>query len=152
MSYKLELRRLRETQIEMDRVARELHGDPMVEATRDATLYVVRDARRLSPVDRGVLRASILPEVKSTGKEVIGVVGSDQKHAPFMEFGARPHWPPIAALATWARRHGTSPFLVARAIARNGIKERRFLRGALEINRDRINRRYERAVRDIVRK
>lgn len=147
----VEIRKLRETQREMDRVARELHGDPMVEAMRDSTLYVTRDARRLSPVDMGVLRASIVPEVSSSGKEVRGVVGSDKKHAPFMEFGTRPHWPPISALVTWARRHGTSAYLVARAIARKGIKERRMLREGLAMNRDRIKQRFIRAVKEIVR-
>lgn len=150
--FSAELRGLRETQANMDRIARELHGDTMVEGMRDATLYVVRDARKLAPVDRGILRASILPEVRSEGRTVQGVIGSNQQHAPFMEFGTRPHWPPLGALAVWARRHGTSAFVVARAIARHGIKARRYLRGALEMNVGRIVSRLERAVQESIRK
>lgn len=42
--------------------------------------------------------------------------------AIFVERGTRPHWPPIAALAGWARRHGRNAFLVARAISRYGTR------------------------------
>lgn len=146
----LEVRGLKETQRYFDQVARDIHGAPMVDAMQDATLLVTRDARKNAPVDRGILRASILPEVRSTAREVIGVVGSNQQHAPYMELGTKPHFPPLAALQVWARRHGVSAYLVARSIARKGIKARMFLRNAFISNVPAITRRLERAVKEII--
>lgn len=141
-----------ETRNEMDRIARELHGSPMVDAMRDATLMVTYSARKLSPVNDGQLRASIVPEVRTEGREVIGIVGSNKVYAPAMEFGARPHWPPLWALVSWARKHGTTAYVVARAIARRGLAPRRYLRGALEQNAARIFQRLSDAVRHIVQR
>lgn len=137
-NWRAELRGARESSDENDRIVRDMHGGPMLDAMREATMIVTRDARKNAPVDRGILRASIAPEVRSSGREVIGVVGSNQKHAPMMEFGTKPHWPPLDALRVWARRHGMNVYLVARSIARKGIKERRFLRNALTNNAQRI--------------
>jgi len=140
-----------ETRDEMDRMVRELQGEPMLEGMRDATLMVTRSARQHSPVDRGRLRSNIGPEVRMEGREVIGVVGSNLTYAPPMEFGARPHWPPLSALVVWARRHGTSAYVVARAIARRGLKPRSYLRDALKENAQAIFDRLSRAVRKITR-
>jgi len=95
-------------------------------------LRVQRAARENAPVDRGGLRQSIAEVVRGIGVLVRGIVGSAKHYAPYMEFGTKPYWPPIKALEVWARRHGTSAFLVARAIATHGIKARRFLRRAFE--------------------
>ena len=104
----------------MERAVRELRGTPMLNAMRDSTLFVTRDAKINAPVDSGRLRASITPEVRTAGETVEGVVGSNVTYAPYVELGTRPHWPPLAALEVWARRHHTSAFLVARAIAERG--------------------------------
>ena len=81
-----------------------------------------------------------------------GIVGSNVVYAPFMELGTRPHWPPRSALEVWARRHGTTAFLVCRAIARRGTKARRFLQRAVEENERRIHQLFERAGRIILEK
>ena len=101
-----------------------------VRGMRKGVLRVQRAARQNAPVDTGRLRASIATRVSPVGKGVRGVVGSAVHYAPYQEFGAKPHWPPIAALETWARRHGTSAYLVARSIAQKGIKAKRYLRDA----------------------
>jgi hypothetical protein len=44
----------------------------------------------------------------------------------------------VSAVAAWARRHGVSPFLVARAIGRKGVRPAPFLLPAYEKNRSRI--------------
>ena len=142
---------LKETQAEMERIAAELHGAPVVQAIRDSTLLVQRDAKIAAPVDTGRLRASIMPEIRTPGNDVEGVVGSNVFYAPFMEYGTRPHWPPQSALETWARRHGTSAFVVARAIARRGTKARLFLTNAFESNKDKIIHHINNAVRGIIK-
>jgi HK97 gp10 family phage protein len=132
----IEFRGLNETIVKLDRTDRDVKdtSEPM----RQATMLVTGAARRNAPVDRGVTRASIMPSVESRNNSTVGVVGSNQMSALFMERGTRPHWPPLAALETWARRHGTTAFLVARAISRRGTKARLFLQHALDDNRGRI--------------
>ncbi len=137
----VEVRGLVEAQQKLEQVMSDLHGEEFLNAMRDGVLLVSRDAKTLAPVDTGRLRASITPEIRrsgTAGKDVTGVVGSNVKYAAAMELGSRPHWPPISALEVWAKRHGVSPYLVARAIARRGTKARRFLQTAFEQNEDRI--------------
>jgi len=142
---------LKETQANLDKIAQDLRGAPMVQAMRDATMLVTGDARRLAPVDTGRLRASIMPEVKSMNNEIMGIVGSNVVYAPYMELGTRAHWAPPGALALWARRHGVSEFVIRRAIAMRGTKARKFLQGGFEKNKIEIVRRIEQAVGDIIR-
>lgn len=147
-----EVRGLLETQRELERVAAELHGEPMVQAFRDATLILTRDAKKESPVDVGRLRSSITPEVRTRGMNVEGVTGTNVKYGPYMETGTKPHWPPRGALETWARRHGVSEFVVRRAIARKGTRARRYFQAAFEKNEDEIKRMIDGAVGKIVSK
>ena len=136
----LDVRGLEEVQAEMERVARDLAGGPMVDAMQQAALLVQRDAKINAPVDTGRLRASITPEVRPHGNTVRGVVGSNVKYAPYVELGTRPHWPPPGALQPWARRHGISEYLVRRAIGMRGTKAVKYLERAVTENADRIHR------------
>lgn len=133
----------------MLRIAREIHGNRMVNAMQRATLIVLRDAKRNAPVDTGRLRSSLTNEVKSIGvmtKTLQGIVGTTVDYAPYMEHGtgtpagnAPVRMPPPRALQGWARRHGTNAFVVARAIyRRGGLEPRRFLQRALDDNERRI--------------
>lgn len=147
-----EVRGALETQRKLEQVARDLHGAPMVQAFRSATTLVHTEAKVLSPVDSGRLRASITMVVEAVGKKVRGVVGSNVVYAAAMETGTRPHWPPLRALERWARRHGTTAYVVARAIARRGTKPRRYLQGAFEKHKRRIQEIVKGAVSGIVKK
>lgn len=159
-SVSAEIRGLKETQQKMDQVARDLHGTPMLEGMRDATMLVSRDARIFAPVDTGRLRASITPEVRTEGNNVVGVVGSNVAYAPYMELGTgvyvgRPaYFPPPAALEVWARRHGgASGLQVAFAIFRaGGLKGRKFLERGFQTNEPRIIQLIGNVVTRIVKK
>ena len=68
------------------------------------------------------------------------VVGVDAPHAPFMEHGTRPHYPPEQPLAEWAYRKGLADSeeeaqqvarAICRKIAREGITPRHFLARAV---------------------
>ena len=124
----------------------------MINAMRDSTLYVTRDAKKNAPVDTGRLRASITPEVSTAGETVQGVVGSNVMYAPYVELGTRPHWPPRAALEVWARRHHMSVFLVQRSIGLLGTAGRHYLQRAFDDNKDKIEKRIGQAVDAIVNK
>ncbi len=159
----IEVRGLRQTQRKMEQVATDLAGKPMVDAMKQATMLVERDAKIFAPVDTGRLRASITSDIRVAssgllGKEVQGVVGSNVTYAPFMELGTgtfagRPrYFPPPEALEVWARRHGiASGFLVARAIfRRGGLRGRKFLERGFENNTNKIIALIGRAVNGIV--
>jgi hypothetical protein len=142
----IELRGLLEQQRDADRMMRELGGPPIIQAVRDATMVVTRTARQEAKVDMGAYRASIVPLVEVGAGRIVGSVGSDLDYARYVVLDTRPHWPPIAALAVWARRHGVSAYLVARAIARRGTKGDKSLIKGIENNVDQIIRLIERAV------
>jgi hypothetical protein len=147
-----EVKGLLELQRKKEQIVADMRGGEFLNAMRDATLWVQRGAKKLAPVDTGQLRNSIVPEIRTHEKTVEGAVGTNKKHGPYMELGTRPHWPPIKALEVWARRHHTSAYVVARAIARRGIKARRFLQQGFEQNQDRIKRHLDGAVGRIVTK
>lgn len=155
-----EIRGLKETQKALEQAAKDLRGTPMTNAMRDATLLVTRDAKSnlvgyqspsIGGVNTGRLRASITPEVRQSGEEVQGIVGSNVTYAPFVEFDTRPHWPPIAALRVWAERHHANAFLVARAISRRGTIGKHYLQKAFDTNKGKIEARFQKAVEQITR-
>jgi len=148
-------------QQKMEQIARDLHGDGMIKGVKAATLLVQGDAKRnlvgyVDPatggVDTGDLRASIVPEIRTPGDEIQGVVGSKRLHAPFVEFDTRPHMPPLKKLEVWARRHGTSAYVVALAIRRRGTKGKKYLTKALESNSGKIKALLGKTVGAIVKK
>lgn len=157
MPLDIDVRGLEEAKRKLEQVAEDIHGRPMVNAMRQATALVTRDAKRFAPVDTGALRSSITPEVRDNNRTLQGVVGSNKAYAPYMELGTGtpagrpPHRPPVTALREWSRRHGISAYLVARAIARRGgLEPRRFLQRAVEQNRERIIDLFNGTVRRIV--
>lgn len=155
----VEVKGLIELQRKTTRIIRDLKGEPMLEAMRDGTLMVQRGARKnltaykspdVGGVDTGVTRASVLPSVRMEGEAVVGVVGSNRMSAVIQETGSRPHWPPLASVEGWARRHNTSAYIVARAIARRGNVARKFLTRAFEAVQDDITRRIQQALSKIL--
>jgi phage gpG-like protein len=89
-----------------------------------SAIAVQSRAREKTPVDTGRLRNSIAVAISGDTAQI----GTNVVYGIFVHLGTRPHFPPVAALAGWARRHGADPFLVARGISRNGTKARPFLR------------------------
>ena len=99
-----------------------LIGNMIRAGLRDTGRFAVRRISFVAPRDRGLLAKSyqflVERRIIPTFLEIFSKIG----YAPFVEFGAKAHFPPPAALKGWAARHGfpRSPrgeFLVARAIA-----------------------------------
>jgi len=106
------------------------------------------------PVDTGELSRSHYTTETPTG----ALVGVDAPHAPFMEFGTRPHKagpPPFLAIADWAYRKGIidtelsgeedeedlsaeekaafqTVIAIMMSIARNGLEPRHFMRTTVD--------------------
>lgn len=152
MAAAVDIKGLKELHAKMEQVITDFHGRPMLEAMRDSTLIVTRAATQLAPVDTGRLRASITPDVQVQGDIVLGIVGSNVTYAPYIEYGTRPHFPPVGALEVWASRHGMEAYVVARAISRRGTKAQAFLMPAFEKSQSYIERRIGQAVEGIISK
>lgn len=121
----------------LDRILRTVRDEPRLivaplrSAMEDLSLLAQREAIANAPRDTAGLQRSIMREVKP----MMARVYTNLQYAPVMEYGRRPggRMPPPEALAGWARRHGfpqEALFVLARAIARRGIKGRFFFRKA----------------------
>ena len=131
-----------------------LLAEPVTRALKAGGLIVERRAKEKAAVDTGRLRASIASEMSSATSVSIGSV---TKYAPYVEFGTRPHFPPLAALQPWARRHGfpagrPGAYLVARAIAARGTRPQPFLVPALKESAGEIDRDLRQAADEIERR
>lgn len=131
---------------EFARKVRDLGGDMktavqmgMVKAAQRLEGYVVQEIDAAQPypaVDRGTLRNSV--ETRTTAKGTI-TVAITAPHAPYIEDGTRPFWPPLQPLIDWVRRKGLADgegevVSIARAvqhtIATRGIQPRHYMRKA----------------------
>jgi hypothetical protein len=83
-----------------------------------------------APVDTGRLRNSVGMISRLSGLQA--TVATNVKYARPVNDGSVPHFPPVAALNPWARRHGIPAFLVARAISRRGTKATKFFTNGVE--------------------
>ena len=106
---------------------------PVKDFLHKSALTVERRAKEKAPVDTGRLRASITSEYQRLST----TIGPSVTYGAFVEYGTRPHWPPLAALQPWARRHGfpsgaRGAFLVALAISRRGTRAQPYMGPALE--------------------
>ena len=132
----------------IDKIVRRMN-DPQVKAITSqhmniSLIMIENPAKMNGPGDTGRGVASITHSVGDIGSDIQGIVGSMKDHMKWQEYGtgllydgppprsSRRHWPPSAALETWARRHGiASGYLVARAIGlRGGLRPKKFLRNA----------------------
>jgi len=87
--------------------------------------------RELKAWDTGHLAGSYTIDIIEGGHAA--EVGSNLAYALFVEFGTRPHFPPMKALESWARRHGfESAWPVCKAIAEKGLEARPHLFPAYE--------------------
>jgi HK97 gp10 family phage protein len=126
--------------------------DELERAMTSAVTEIRGEAMRLVPVDTGNLRRSLTHEVVAGGQTVTGRVGTNAPYGRYVEEGTRPHFPPVAALAGWARRHGAEPFVVARAISRRGTRARPYLKPALAKNQAAIAKEFAEILPRIVKR
>ena len=111
-----------------------------------ATEMVKNRARELVPVDTGSLRRSIRDIVQVGTREVVGRVGPTEPYGAPVEFGTRPHFPPVQALERWANKRGINPWALAIAISRRGTRPQPFLIPAFEQLKNRILEEFKKAI------
>ncbi len=118
----------------------------LLAAMTDATVLLQRESMELMPTASGLTRASIAADSFTTPMGVLGIVGSNQPSAAFVELGTRPHMPPIAPIQRWVQdRLGLSgaegrrvAWLVARKIARKGTPAQRVFERTLAANQAQV--------------
>lgn len=123
-----------------------------------------RNVRPLVPTGvSGRLKSSIQWQVRGSGVNLTGVVGSTMKKETYpavMEFGRKPgaKMPPPKALERWVWLKLKPPkkmvksiaFTVARAIGRRGIKGKRFLQKGYEKSKRQVQQNFNKALADVV--
>jgi hypothetical protein len=132
--------------------APEIATEELTRAAWEASLLIQREAQENTPIgvgSGGGLRGSISARTPRAAPDgVIGVVGSPLNYAAPVEFGTRPHMPPVQPLAEWAQaKLGLSPeeargagFAIARKIARKGTEGAHMFGKALESTGSQVQR------------
>lgn len=134
-------------------------GPPVTKFFTRGALLVQREAKPLTPVDRGTLRRSITTEVDSRSPiPQYALIGTNVAYALYVHEGRKPgKYPPAGPIAAWIKRKqlNVPTFTVQRAIARRGIEAKPFLKDGFENATPAINalvptlaRELERAYRD----
>jgi HK97 gp10 family phage protein len=116
--------------------AKQATSDAVSEHALNIQSQAKRNISDWPAVDTGRLRASIKVESYSDG--LARRVGSDVNYAPFVEFGTRPHFPPLEPIREWCRRHSIpeeAAYAIALKISRTGQPARPFLFPAYEQER-----------------
>lgn len=103
------------------------------------SLLIEGTARTLAPKDTGRLAGSITHVIGGGGASLQARIGPSVAWGIFVEQGRRAgKRPPIAAVEGWARRHGVSPYVVARSIGLKGTRPHPFLLPAYQQNSGRV--------------
>lgn len=135
-------------------LAPEMTRRELLVAATESTLLVEREVKDSIPRGAtGLTAASISSDAFSTPVGVIGIVGSSQASAAFLELGTKAHMPPVAALIPWvravlgvsAKRAPSVAFLVARKIAKKGTKPQKNFERAAAATESQVLRSFENA-------
>lgn len=137
------------------RTAPEFTRQVLTATMTEATLLAQREWQENIPRGAsGITAQSITSDVASTPAGVLGIVGSSQASALFVELGTRPHMPPVAAMVPWVKavlgiadpkEIKRVAFLVARKIARRGTPAQRPMGRAFEATQGQIVALFEAA-------
>lgn len=106
-------------------------------------------------VDTNELIQGIHHTTKNKHEGVITIIKPSKKadkYAAAMEYGTKPHFPPISALQGWADRHGIPVWAVARKIARDGTEPRWMWRDAFGTIKKGVPKLANEIADDIIRK
>lgn len=127
-------------------------------AMTGALLFLKREIQKRTPVRTGTLRGSIAEEIRGTGLNMQGVVGTPVIYALPIEHGTKRYWPPFTPLGIWAKREGIGAkigrpdaslqelgFIVSRQIARQGIRARHMFTEGFEASKSTILKMFKEA-------
>lgn len=134
----IEVKGLKELQAKFESLEGKKFKDQMKRTMYVATSKIKTTARELVPVDRGILRRSIRDEVRYGIRGLKGIIEAGEQYASSVEYGTKPHFPPVSALSSWARKRGINPYALAVAISKRGTKPHPFMKPAFEEWKEKI--------------
>ncbi|MFQ5692996.1 MAG: hypothetical protein ACE5IM_08145 [Nitrospinota bacterium] len=122
--------------------------DRLATFAREEVLRQIRRSKPYPPIFTGTFLGSVAKSVDlAPGGGVRAAVGTPVAYGPVIEEGRRPgRFPPLAPLRVWTREvlgdEGLA-FVVARKIARKGVKPRPVFRGAVPAVQERVQSVFE---------
>lgn len=130
MKFKVELKGMADLRKELKRQVEKKAPvkKEILAMAEDIQTQAIDNLRALGAWDLGGagLAGSIIVEVKADGLQA--EIGPTAPYGPYVEFGTRPHFPPMEALEGWARRHGfSSAWPICKKIAERGLPARPYL-------------------------
>lgn len=134
--------------------APEITRKELMAAGTEATMLLEREVKENIPTGAtGLTRASVSSDVLSTPAGVLGIVGSSQPAALFVEGGTKPHMPPPKALEPWVRavlglgekQAASVAFSIALKIKAHGTKAQQPFARALQAREAQVVRMFEAA-------
>jgi len=99
-----------------------------------AVMLLEAAIKRITPVGAGPvhMRDTIFSRVQMDGESVWGMIATPVKYGQPVEYGTRPHFPPVKTIQFWVEKKlgytgkqaKSVAFLIARAISRRGTQAR----------------------------
>lgn len=127
----------------------------------EAMLLLEREIKRLTPEGAGPihLRDTVFSKINNLGVGAVGIVATPAVYGAPLEYGTKPHFPPIAPIQFWVeKRLGLSgkdaqsaAYCIARAISRRGTKGYLMFNKAFDANEDAVIRILEQIPADIIK-
>lgn len=133
--------------------APEVLGKAAAEAMRKSTELVKIRARRKAGSPPIVFTGELARSIEATSTSKKGKIIARARHGAPVEFGTRPHFPPVAPLERWARIKLGKPglgFVIARKISVKGTKPQPFFEPAAEESIRDIERFFEQIGQKVV--
>lgn len=122
---------------------------PIRDALRRSVEAIRKEVRVRTPVDTGALRDSFTAKIDPSTRPMWGEVRSSLPYSRPVEFGTRPHYPPVHALTGWASRRGVNPYALQRAIGKRGTKGAFMVRDGVRTAVSHVRAAFEHAARVI---
>lgn len=120
-------------------------------ATEEGMAQLADAILPVTPVHRGLLRKGVQTRLSDDASGVLGRVFNAVTYAQPVEYGSRPHFPPLAPLQRWAelklgvpkKESRSVAFLIARKISKKGTPAARMFAKGLDAKRSAVVARFE---------
>jgi hypothetical protein len=89
-------------------------------------LEIIKFMGNNMPVDSGDLKNSMKMEINKERNVYTLSIFMD-RYGEYVNYGTKPHMPPVKAIESWAERKGINPWAVAMNIKKYGTKPHKFI-------------------------
>jgi HK97 gp10 family phage protein len=127
-----------------------LLSEEVGKALQNATLTVEAEAKQMAPKATGTLRRSITSAVKPISGTPAGIVSAPVRYAQAVEYGSKPHTPPLQPVQRWAKRKGLPGGAVWMSIRKRGTKPHPFMEPAFTNNKESVIAMLHKALQMVV--